>query len=88
MPEIETQAVKSRTDVAEYLRNLATQLDGGGDVRLELGGQSVTVTPTEPLVLKLEGEWDPTGAAGTESIEFELVWGPDADTDETGASTR
>ena len=88
MPEIETQAVKNRTEVAKYLRDLATQLDGGSDVRLELGGQSVTVTPAEPLVLKLEGEWDPTGAAGTESIEFELVWGPDADTEETGSSTQ
>jgi len=88
VPEIETQAVKNRTEVAKYLRDLATQLDGGSDVRLELGGQSVTVTPAEPLVLKLEGEWDPTGAAGTESIEFELVWGPDADTEETGSSTQ
>ena len=88
MPEIETQAVKNRTEVATYLRDLATQLDGESDVRLELGGQSVTVTPAEPLVLKLEGEWDPTGAAGTESIEFELVWGPDADTEETGSSTQ
>lgn len=88
MPEIETQAVQSRTDVAEYLRSLAEQLDGGGEVQLELGGESVTLNPTEPLVLKLEGEWDPSGEAGTESIELELVWGPDADTDETGADTR
>lgn len=84
MPEIETQAVQSRTEVAEYLRTLAEQLEGDDEVHLELGGQSVTVHPTEPLVLKLEGEWDPTGEAGTESIEIELVWGPDADTDETG----
>lgn len=84
MPEIETQAVQSRTEVAEYLRTLAEQLEGDDEVHLELGGQSVTVQPTEPLVLKLEGEWDPTGEAGTESIEIELVWGPDADTDETG----
>jgi amphi-Trp domain-containing protein len=88
MPEIETQAVKSRTEVAEYLRKLADQLDGGGDMLPELGGRSVTVNPTEPLVLELEGEWDPTVAAATESIEFELVWGPDADTEEAGSSTQ
>lgn len=88
MAEIETQAVQSRTEVAEYLRTLADQLEGDDEVHLELGGRSVTVHPTEPLVLKLEGEWDPSGEAGTESIEIELVWGPDADTEETGSSTH
>lgn len=88
MPEIETQAERTRVEVAEHLRDLADQLDGDGDVTLELGGRSVTVNPAEPLVLKLEGEWDPTGAAGTESIELELVWGPDADTGEVGPGTR
>jgi amphi-Trp domain-containing protein len=65
--------VQSRTDVAEYLRSLAEQLDGGEEVQLERGGESVTLNPTEPLVLKLEGEWDPTGETDTESIELELV---------------
>ena len=82
MPEIETQATMTRTEIAEYLRGLAGQLDGGGEVTLELGGRSVTVDPSEPLVLKLEGEWDPSGTGGTESIEIELVWGPAADTGE------
>lgn len=88
MPEIETQATKTRAEVAEYLRNLAGKLEAEGDITLELGGRSVTVNPSEPLVLKLEGEWDPSGKAGTESIEFELVWGPAADTGEGAQGER
>lgn len=88
MPEFETQAVKTRSEVAGYLRELADQLEAGGDVTLELGGRSVALNPTEPLVLKMEGEWDPSGTAGTESIEFELVWGPAADTGEAGSGAE
>ena len=88
MPEIETQATKTRAEVAEYLRDLAEKLEAEGEITLELGGPSVTVNPSEPLVLKLEGEWDPTGTAGTESIELELVWGPAADIDEVGPGDR
>ena len=40
MAEIETQAVQSRTEVAEYLRTLADQLEGDDEVHLELGGRS------------------------------------------------
>lgn len=88
MPEIETQAEKTRLEAAEYIRDLADQLEAGGEVTLELGGRSVSLTPAEPLVLKMEGEWDTTGTAGTESIELELVWGPAADTGEAGSNSQ
>lgn len=76
MPEIETEVKQTRTEVAEYLRDLTDQLGGGGELKLKLDGRSVTGNPAEPLVLTLEWEWDPTDSEGKESIELESSGGP------------
>src|SRR6056297_2570252 len=41
MAELETEAEKTRAEIASYLRDLADQLDGSGDVTLDLGGTTV-----------------------------------------------
>lgn len=74
MPEIETQDQKTRAEIASYLRDTADQLEAGGPLTLELGGQSTTLHPAEPITLKMEGEWGEGGAGREESVEFELVW--------------
>ena len=76
MGELETEAQKTRGEIASYLRELADQLDGNGDVRLELGGKQVVLNPTEPVTLKLEGEsdWSEGDTEAKQSIEIELVW--------------
>jgi len=76
MGELETEAQKTRGEIASYLRELADQLDGDGDVRLELGGKQVVLNPTEPVMLKLEGEsdWSEGATEAKQSIEIELVW--------------
>ncbi|RLM59260.1 amphi-Trp domain-containing protein [Halobellus sp. Atlit-31R] len=76
MSEVETESEKSRAEIAAYLRDLADQLEGGGEVTLELGGQQIQMTPAESVTFKLEGESDPSesGTESKESIELELVW--------------
>jgi len=76
MGELETEAEKTRSEIAAYLRELADQLDGDGDVTLELGGRQVRLNPTNPVTFKLEGEsdWSEGDTEAKQSIEFELVW--------------
>ncbi|WP_436927674.1 amphi-Trp domain-containing protein [Halosimplex amylolyticum] len=86
MGELETEAEKTRSEIASYLRELADQLDGGGDVTLDLGGQQVRLNPTDPVTFKLEGEsdWSEGDTEAKQSIEFELVWWREAQTSEEG----
>jgi amphi-Trp domain-containing protein len=86
MGELETEAEKTRSEIASYLRELADQLDGDGDVTLELGGRQVRLNPTNPVTFKLEGEsdWSEGDTEAKQSIEFELVWWRDARTADEG----
>ncbi|NHN49220.1 amphi-Trp domain-containing protein [Halostella sp. JP-L12] len=86
MGELETEAEKTRSEIASYLRELAAQLDGGGDVTVELGGQQARLNPTNPVTFKLEGEsdWTEGETEAKQSIEFELVWWRDARTADEG----
>lgn len=86
MGELETEAERSRPEIASYLRDLADQLEAGGDVTLELGGTEVVLNPVEPVTFKLEGEsdWSEGDTEAKQSIEFELVWWRDAQTEEEG----
>lgn len=87
MGELETEAQKTRAEIASYLRELADQLDGDGDVTLDLGGTAVRLNPTDPVTFKLEGEsdWSQGDSTAKQSIEFELVWWRDAATAAEGA---
>ncbi|WP_254840848.1 amphi-Trp domain-containing protein [Natronomonas marina] len=86
MSELETEAEKTRAEVATYLRGLADQLDGDGEVTLDLAGREVRLTPTDPVTLKLEGEsdWSEGDTEAKQSIELELVWRREAETPEEG----
>jgi amphi-Trp domain-containing protein len=87
MGELETESEKSVSEIASYLRELADQLNSGGDVMLELGGQQVRSNPTNPVSFNLEGEsdWTEDDTEAKQSIEFELVWWRDAQTPEEGS---
>ena len=76
MGELETEEQKTRAEIASYLRDLADQLDGDGEVTLDLGGTTVQLRPTDPVTFKLEGEsdWSQGDTEAKQSIEFELVW--------------
>jgi len=87
MGELETESQTTRSEAATILRDVADQLDGEGPVTLDVGGQAVTVTPEDPVTLKLEGEsdWSSGDTEAKQSIEFELVWWTEATTAEEGA---
>ena len=87
MGELETESEKTRAEIAASLRDMADQLDEGGDVTLELGGQRVRLDPVEPVTFKLEGEsdWSEGDTEAKQSIEFELVWWRAAETPAEGA---
>jgi amphi-Trp domain-containing protein len=85
--ELETEAERTRAEVATTLRDLADQLDDDGPVTLAISAQRVTLDPTEPVTFKLEGEsdWSPGDTEAKQSIEVELVWRRAARTvEETG----
>lgn len=86
MGELETEAEKTRAEIASYLHDLAGQLDAGGDVTLELGSEQVQLNPANPVTFKLEGEsdWNEGDTEAKQSIEFELVWWRDAQTEDEG----
>lgn len=87
MGELETESETTRSDVATDLRALADQLDAEGPVTIELGGQTVTLDPVDPVTFKLEGEsdWSEGDTRAKQSIELELVWWRDAETAEEGS---
>lgn len=86
MGELETEAEKTRSEIASYLRELADQLDDDDAVTLALGGQEVRLDPTNPVTFKLEGEsdWSEGDTEAKQSIEFELVWWREARTADEG----
>ncbi|WP_255168085.1 amphi-Trp domain-containing protein [Natrononativus amylolyticus] len=63
-------------EIADYLRTVADTLDSGGEIALESGSESVTLTPpTRPTFeVKAERETSSSGGPGELSIEFELEW--------------
>ncbi|QLG48793.1 amphi-Trp domain-containing protein [Natrinema halophilum] len=87
MGELETEAERSRAEIADTLRGLADQLDDDGNVTLDLEGTQVRLNPTEPVTFKLEGEsdWSDGDKEAKQSIELELVWRREAATAEEGA---
>jgi amphi-Trp domain-containing protein len=86
MGELETEAERTRAEIATTLRDIADDLDGDGPVTLEIGGSRVSLDPTEPVVFKLEGEsdWSEGETEAKQSIELELVWRRPATTPEEG----
>ncbi|WP_254761668.1 amphi-Trp domain-containing protein [Natrinema marinum] len=87
MGELETEAERSRTEIADALRELADQLDDDGDVTVGLGETHARLNPSEPITFKLEGEsdWSEGDTEAKQSIEFELVWRRAATTAEEGS---
>jgi len=78
MPEtvlFESERAQSRGEIASYLRQVAANLDGGGDITLTAGDESVTLDPPARPTFEVKAEREgPTDGPGELSIEFELEW--------------
>ncbi|MFC6989101.1 amphi-Trp domain-containing protein [Haloplanus sp. GCM10025708] len=77
MPEeilFETESKRSRDDVAEMLRSIATKVERG-DLTLRAGDQSVSIDiPQQPTFeVKVERETSATGPSEL-GLELELEW--------------
>lgn len=77
MPEevlFKSESDQSRGEIASYLRTVADSLDGGGDLTLKQGSESVTMTPPDRPTFEVKAERE-TGSGPDElSIEFEIEW--------------
>jgi len=78
MPEtvlFEIEQKENLAAVAAYLRTVADNLESGGTVTLESGGESVTLDPPETVEFEVKAEREgPTDGAGELSLELEIEW--------------
>jgi amphi-Trp domain-containing protein len=77
----ESERRRSRTDIADVFRSLATALENDGPVTLEDGPESVQVDPPDSPIFEIEVERE----SGELSLELELEW--DENESSTPAST-
>jgi amphi-Trp domain-containing protein len=85
MPEevlFKTEQRQSREEIANYLQAVAEKLTSGDAVTLRAGEETVTLeVPTRPTFeVKAERE-GPTGGPTELSVEFELEWPENGDSD-------
>jgi amphi-Trp domain-containing protein len=78
MPEtvlFEIEQKENLAAVAAYLRTVADNLESGGTVTLESGGESVTLDPPETVEFEVKAEREgPTDGEGELSLELEIEW--------------
>jgi amphi-Trp domain-containing protein len=72
----EVESDMTRGDIASILRDTADKLDGGGEITIDAGGDSISVNPpgTTEFEVKVERETKTGQTEGELSIEFELEW--------------
>lgn len=76
MPEevlFKTERSHSREEVATYLRSVADKLDGGGDLTLSAGDESVELAVPAQPTFEVKAERETNGSTEL-SVEFELEW--------------
>lgn len=84
MPEetlFKTESARSRDEIADYLRRVADSLDGGGELSLQSGAESVTVDPPERPEFEVKVEREGPDDRPEKSIEFEIEWREGGDED-------
>ena len=86
MPEevlFKSESRMSRSEIASYFRQIADNLDGGSDISLKSGEESVTLDPPTQPTFEVKAEREGSEGGPYElSIEFELEW----DENESGES--
>lgn len=78
----EAESMRSRSEVATYLREVADALESDGAVTLSAGDQSVSVTPPSRVEFEVKVEREgPANGPGELGLELELEWDEDAPDD-------
>ena len=88
MPEevlFKSESRMDRSEIAAYLRTVADNLEGGDDITLRAGDESVTMEPPTRPTFEVKAEREgPEGGPYERSVEFELEWD---ETDEGNGSS-
>lgn len=80
MPEItlfKSEEVKSRSEIAEFIRRLADKLEGDGEITLKSGaGESLALSVPENPTLEVKAEEETRAGGGKvkRKLEIELEW--------------
>ncbi|KOX94039.1 amphi-Trp domain-containing protein [Haloarcula rubripromontorii] len=89
MPEevlFKSESDQSREEIASYLRTVADNLDGGTDITLKAGSETVTLSPPARPTFEVKAEREgPAGNMTELSVEFELEW-DESDAEDGGGS--
>ncbi|MBZ6495456.1 amphi-Trp domain-containing protein [Natrinema longum] len=89
MPEevlFESESSQPRADIASYLRTVADRLESGDAITLKTGTDSVTLNPPASPTFEVKAEREgPTDGPGELSVEFELEWDENAETEDGGS---
>ena len=70
---LRSKEMKSRADVAAFLRALADKLDGG-QVVLQQGGQEISLDVPEQVELQVKAEEEEKGTRTQLGMEVEFQW--------------
>lgn len=77
MPEevlFKSESVRSRAEIADYLRRVADSLEAGGEVSLQAGEESIDIDPAERSTFEVKVEREGAPESPEQSIEFEIEW--------------
>jgi amphi-Trp domain-containing protein len=89
MPEevlFEFETAQSREAIAAFLRTVADNLEGGEEITLKAGSESVTMDPPARPTFEVKAEREgPMDGPGELSVEFELEWDEDGGTGDGGS---
>ncbi|MFW5934501.1 MAG: amphi-Trp domain-containing protein [Halolamina sp.] len=91
MPEevlFNSESSQHRTEIADYLRRVADSLEGGGEITLEAGAESVTVDPSERSTFEVKVEREGPADRPEKSVEFEIEWTEGESDDEGDGELR
>lgn len=76
MNDFEYERERTRSEVANYFRQLADGLDGNDKLTLVFGEQSVAMNPPQTLHFRVETDTDSSWLSGDDgrSVHIELGW--------------
>jgi amphi-Trp domain-containing protein len=89
MPEevlFKSEKTQSREEIASVFRTVAEKLTDGNGITLRTGNESVTMNPPSRPTFEVKAEREgPTDGPKELSVEFELEWDEDAETENGGS---
>lgn len=83
---LRSKEMKSREDVATFLRTLAEKLDGEGTIRVQQGDDEVVLEVPSRVELQIKVEQEEKGSRTQLGMEVEFQWYVGDDAADTGVT--